>query len=46
MTVPREAGKRPRRALADLEREAREICPRPRKHEVNFIEAIRDLKGR
>ena len=40
------AGKRPRRALAELEREAREICPHPRKHKVNFTKAIRDLKGR
>ena len=40
------AGKRPRRVLADLEREAREICPHPRKHKVNFTEAIRDLKDR
>ena len=29
-----------------LEREAREICPNPRRHKVNFTEAIRDLKGR
>jgi hypothetical protein len=44
--VVTKAGKRPRRALADLEREAREICPHSRKHKVNFTEAIRDLKGR
>ena len=40
------AGKQPRRARADLEREAREICPQPRKHKINFTQAIRDLKGR
>jgi hypothetical protein len=40
------AGNRPRRTLADLEREAREICPQPRKHKVNFTQAIRELKGR
>jgi antitoxin component of MazEF toxin-antitoxin module len=40
------AGKRPRRTLADLEREAREICPQPRKHKVDFAKASRDLKGR
>ncbi|MEI7938728.1 MAG: hypothetical protein WCK27_18755 [Verrucomicrobiota bacterium] len=39
-------GKRPRRSLADLEHEAREICPQPRRHKVNYTEAIRDLKGR
>ena len=40
------AGKRPRRTRAVLEREALEICPRPRRHKVNFTEAIRHLKGR
>ncbi len=44
--VVTKAGKRPRRTLADLEREAREICPQPRKHKVNFTEAIGELKGR
>ena len=44
--VVTKAGKRPRPTLADLEREAREICPHARKHRVNFTEAIRDLKGR
>lgn len=39
------AGKRPRRTLADLEREAREIAPRPRKHKVDYTQAIRELKG-
>jgi hypothetical protein len=40
------AGRRPRRTLADLEREAREVCPQPRKHKVDFTSAIRELKGR
>ena len=40
------AGKRPRRSQADLEREALEICPKPRKHKANFTEVIQDLKGR
>ncbi len=44
--VVTKAGKRPRRSLADLEHEAREICPHSRKHKVNFTEAIQDLKGR
>ena len=44
--VVTKAGRRPRRSLANLEDEAREICPHSRKHKVNFTEAIRDLKGR
>jgi len=44
--VVTKGGKRRRRTLADLEREALEICPRPRKHKVNLTQAIRDLKGK
>ena len=44
--VVTKAGRRPCRSLADLEDEAREICPQPRRHKVNYTEAIRDLKGR
>jgi len=44
--VVTKAGRRPRRSLANLEDEAREICPQPRRHKVNYTEAIRDLKGR
>jgi antitoxin (DNA-binding transcriptional repressor) of toxin-antitoxin stability system len=38
-------GKRPRKSRADLEREAREICPKglPK---VNFTAALKDLKVR
>ncbi|MBE0541533.1 MAG: hypothetical protein IH623_09120 [Verrucomicrobia bacterium] len=38
--------KPPRKTREQLEREAREICPNPRPHKVNFTEAIRELKGR
>ena len=40
------ASKRPRKTRADLEREAREICPKPRRQKVDFTAAIRELKGR
>lgn len=36
-------GKRPRKSRADLEREARAICPEARP-KVNFTEALRALK--
>jgi len=39
------AGQRPRRTRADLEREAREICPRDGP-KVNFTAAIKELKRR
>ena len=43
--VVTKAGKRPRKTRADLEREAREICPvtRPK---VNFTAALKELKAR
>lgn len=40
------ANERPRKTRADLEREAREICPDPRRQKVDFTAAIRELKGR
>lgn len=43
--VVTKAGKRPRKSLADLEREARLVSPRSTP-KVNFTEAIRELKGR
>ena len=45
-SIVTKTGKRPRRTVADLEREAREICPQARKHKVNFTAIIRDLKAR
>jgi hypothetical protein len=39
------AGSRPRRTREDLEREAREICPKPGP-KVNFTEVIREMKAR
>jgi antitoxin (DNA-binding transcriptional repressor) of toxin-antitoxin stability system len=42
--VVTKAGKRPRKTRAELEREAREICPEP-KPKVNFTEALRALKA-
>jgi hypothetical protein len=39
------AGQRPRRTRADLEREARLICPQDRP-KVNFTAAMKDLKRR
>lgn len=39
------AGQRPRRTRAELEREAREICPAA-KPKVNFTAALNDLKSR
>jgi antitoxin (DNA-binding transcriptional repressor) of toxin-antitoxin stability system len=39
------AGQRPRRTRAELEREAREICPEA-KPKVNFTAALKDLKSR
>jgi len=38
--------KPPAKSRAQLEREAREICPEPRPYKVNFTEAIRELRGR
>jgi hypothetical protein len=43
-TVTR-AGKRPRKTMADIEREARLVSPRA-EPKVNFAEGIRALKGR
>ena len=43
--VVTKAGKRPRKTRADLEREAREICPN-NKPKVNFTAALRELKAR
>jgi len=43
--VVTKAGKRPRRTRADLEREARAICPEA-KPKVNFTAALRQLKER
>jgi antitoxin (DNA-binding transcriptional repressor) of toxin-antitoxin stability system len=39
------AGERPRRSRAELEREAREICP-DAKPKVNFTAALKELKTR
>jgi antitoxin (DNA-binding transcriptional repressor) of toxin-antitoxin stability system len=39
------AGKRPRKTRADLEREAREICPQS-KPQTNFTAALAQLKTR
>jgi antitoxin (DNA-binding transcriptional repressor) of toxin-antitoxin stability system len=39
------AGKRPRKSRAELEREAREICPEL-KPKVNFTAALKELKAR
>ncbi len=39
------AGRRPRKTRADLDREAREICPEP-KPRVNFTEALNALRVR
>ena len=39
------AGKRPRKTRADLDREAREICPVPRP-KVDFTEALNSLEIR
>ncbi len=39
------AGQRPRRTLADLEREAREICPEALP-KVNFTKAMKELEKR
>jgi hypothetical protein len=39
------AGQRPRRTRDDLEREAREICPKARP-KVNFTAAMKELKTR
>src|SRR5205807_759211 len=43
--VVTKAGKRPRKTRADLEREAREICPKAYP-KVNFTAALKELKGR
>jgi hypothetical protein len=39
------AGKRPRKTMEDIEREARLVSPKA-EPKVNFAEAIRQLKGR
>jgi hypothetical protein len=39
------AGKRPRKTMADIEREARLVSPKA-EPKVNFTEAIRQMKGR
>ena len=39
------AGRRPRKTRADLEREAREICP-DAKPKVNFTAALKALKSK
>jgi hypothetical protein len=44
--VVTKAGKRPRKTLADLEREATEICANPRAYKVDYTQALRELKGR
>lgn len=43
MTVTK-AGKRPRKTMADLEREAREICPDDR-GKLDLVGAIREMRN-
>ena len=43
--VVTKAGERPRKTRAELEREAREVCPEATP-KVNFTAALKDLKSR